>query len=261
MASSNSQSALRFEVNVFGFKEFVLKAKQDFPKAQTIVQKVNRKQGRLLQEEILANLRSGIAGGRRAQRPQELLVRAVADKRFVRVTNYGFTLGGIELYSPQAGKYAAIQEVGTSMFVGRTLIGMFQDARGGLVAPNRERRIDPRFIQFKRIDPNKAHPQRGFYNDRDDKGHYKKGLYRPSVTIGGQFAKVEHAIKGYHYFEYGTAAFRASGGTDILPLYRKAFEEAGGNFFALWTSVTGGTKGPAASSVSQKLVIPKAGVK
>lgn len=192
---------------------------------------------RQLQQSIAGELEEAIRSRGREQRESQLLLKALTNKGSRASNVTGFTVGNLESF-PGVARYYRNLEVGTSVFVGRTLTGMFQNGAGQLVRPiragenadgslDRTEQIDPRFIVFH----------------KEAKQHRKD--YKPHPLV------VKHPIEGYEFFKKGTAHFRASGGRLEIGFYKEAFARYGVDFMTRWLSRVP-SELPSASAVSMR---------
>lgn len=195
---------------------------------------VHQVQAEALQQDIVEALETAIDERGRQQRPEQLLLKAVRDRRFIQYNVDGWTVGGLdEEWAGRARLYYRNLEVGTRIFVGRTVPGYFlrpiEGGGGNMQQMGNEGPQGKLTYKFKFL-KNQTYAQRGF-NNKD------LFVYAP---YSGNRIKIQRPIVGYHYFRQGYSKFINSGGTGVryLTQFRRALRAAGAPTMA--TALKGG---------------------
>lgn len=234
---ANSNSPVRVTADFNSVYRLLNGRKADLAKFERAAKQANEIMALKLAEMIQQSLRDAIKEGGRPQQREDLLLKAIIDKRNRKATADGITVGFLgQAWAGEVRKYYQGLEVGTSVHVGRALRGAF--LRGGRLVGPQKRAKDARFIQFSQpIGPLTQHQT--FTTQRGSSPKYstdgspwygqlnKRGLpNRVPVVI------IKKPIKPYRYFEYGLANFRAEylGTGEGIKIYDDAFKANGIRF-------------------------------
>lgn len=237
--SRQAQGGVYINWDLAAIQKLAKEASAAEPNALNAIREAHDSLAMLLQRGIAAELQASIKQRGRDQRETQLLLGAIMDERTRVVNVTGFTVGNLDQFAIVRDYYENL-DVGTDVFEGRRIYGMFQSSGGHLVDARsleggREEQVDPRFIQFRSA--------RSASRKSRKRGRHIRSL--PFITI-------QHPIEGYEYFEKGAKRFRKGGTAIILAAYKEAFKQNGMDFMERWTNRWPSSSSPSASEVAMQ---------